>query len=224
MADAEQPPSARRRRTRERGQGQREKRVNVRLSDAEHGVLETAATRHGQTLAGYVSAAALAAARDELPVDAREACFRLFAMQADLRRLRAAHGIDSSELAGALFAMHEALEEAAEEFINLSRRARGQRARPATLRVSRAPAAPPATTAAVPQQPAAAIAPATSTPDTARAWMTQLDTLARQLEDDSTTVAAQHWNHHRLYDALVRAVVALGHAHPGGLDRLAPRR
>ncbi|MFI7461291.1 hypothetical protein [Nonomuraea sp. NPDC049646] len=43
-------------------QGQRVKRVNLRLSDAEHGVLEKAAPRYRQTLAGYVSAAALAAA------------------------------------------------------------------------------------------------------------------------------------------------------------------
>lgn len=224
MADAEQPLPARRRRTRERGQGQREKRVNLRLSEAEHAVLESAATRHRQTLAGYVSAAALAAARDELPSDAREACFRLFAMQADLARLRTASGIDSGELAATLFAMREALEEAAEEFINLSRRARGQRARRTMLRVPRAPAAPPATTAAVPGQPAAAVAPATSTPDTARAWVTQLDKLARQLEDGSTTLAAQHWHHRRVYDALVRAVVALGRAHPGGLDELTKKR
>jgi hypothetical protein len=52
VSDVDQPPPARRRRTRQRGQGQRVNRVNLRLSDAEHGTLETAATRHRQTLAG----------------------------------------------------------------------------------------------------------------------------------------------------------------------------
>lgn len=147
MSDAEQPPPKPRRRPRERGRGQRGKRVNLRLSDAEHDALEKAAALHGTTLAGYVSADALSAARDELPPDAREAMIRLFAMQ---RRVKLGAGS------------------------------------------SAAPRPPP----------------------TAREWTDQLAELARQLEDAGTTLALQHRNHRRLYDALVYAVAALGHAHP----------
>ncbi|MFI7709047.1 hypothetical protein [Nonomuraea sp. NPDC049480] len=157
----------------------------------------------------------LAAARDELPVDAREAAVRLFAMQRRVVALRTAHeeatGADSGELAAAIYDMREDLEETIEEFINISRRARGQRARWTPTRFHRAPAPP---------QPAPSAA--SRLPSTAREWTEQLAELARQLEDSGTTLALQHWNHRRLYDALVNAVVAIGHAHPGGLDRLQP--
>ncbi|MEO3892189.1 DUF1778 domain-containing protein [Nonomuraea sp. B5E05] len=217
MTDAEKPLPKPRRRTREHGQGQRGRRVNLRLSDAEHAALEKAAALDGTTLAGYVSAAALSAARDEMPPDAREAMVRLFAIQRQVLALRTAHeeagGSDSGELAAAIYDMREDLEETIEEFINISRRARGQRARWTPTRFHRAPAPP---------QPAPSAAP--RLPLTAREWTEQLAELARQLEDDGTTLALQHWNHRRLYDALVNAVVALGHAHPGGLDRIQPRR
>ncbi|MEV0201633.1 DUF1778 domain-containing protein [Nonomuraea sp. NPDC050691] len=216
MSDAEQPPKPRRR-TRERGQGQRGKRVNLRLSDAEHDVLEKAAALHRTTLAGYASTAALSAARDELPPVAREAMIRLLAMQRRVVALRTAHeeagGTDSGELADSINAMRQALEETIEEFINISRKARGQRARWTPTRFHRTPAPP---------QPAPSAAP--RLPSTAREWIEQLAELTRQLEDSGTTLASPHWNHRRLYDALVYAVVALGHAHPGGLDRLQPRR
>ncbi|MEU5862776.1 DUF1778 domain-containing protein [Nonomuraea sp. NPDC047529] len=87
MTEASQPRPSRGRRTRERGQGQRAKRANLRLSEAEHAALEAAATRCRQTLAGYVTDAALTAARSELPIDAQEACGRLFGMEAALARL-----------------------------------------------------------------------------------------------------------------------------------------
>ncbi|WP_326641032.1 hypothetical protein OIE67_16075 [Nonomuraea fuscirosea] len=207
MADAEQLPPARRRRTRERGQGQRVKRVNLRLSEAEHGVLEKAATRYRQTMAGYVSAAALAAARDELPADAREACIELVGMQADLARLRDAHGIDSGELSDTLFAMREAMEEAAAEFINVARRARGQRALRSFLRPRPAPAA-------APQQQEA---PVPRLPATAEEWRKQLAELARELEAGGQ-LADRHWEFGRLYGAVLDVVVALGNSYPGGID------
>jgi len=49
-------------RRRPRGQGQRQVRVDLRLSEAEAGVLRTGAARSGMTLAGYAAAAALASA------------------------------------------------------------------------------------------------------------------------------------------------------------------
>jgi hypothetical protein len=171
-----------------------------------------------------VSAAALAAARDELPPDAGEACVRLFGMQADLKHLRAAHGIAWGALADAVYAMRVALEETVEEFINLSRKARGRRA----LRTRPpAPAPTPVPAPAAPQQPAAAVAPATSTtstPATVRDWVTQLDELTRQLDDDGATVAHQQWHHRHLYNALDRAIAALDRAHPGGIKELLRRR
>ncbi|MEV0143508.1 MULTISPECIES: hypothetical protein [unclassified Nonomuraea] len=45
--------------------------------------------------------------------------------------------------------------------------------------------------------------------------------LTRQLDDDE--IGRQHWNHARLYRALTDAIIALGHSHPGGLDRLLDR-
>ncbi|MEQ4725010.1 DUF1778 domain-containing protein [Nonomuraea sp. B19D2] len=213
MTDTEQLPPARRRRPRERGQGQRGKRVNLRLSDAEHDALEAAAARHGQSLAGYVGAAALSAARDELPADAREAVVRVFAMQRDVVRLyKALKETQPGELADAVLSMRQTLEEAAEGFANLSRKARGMRAIRSRPRVPR-----PVPEAAEPAPPV----PQTSA--TAREWTAQLAELARQLEAGGK-LTNEHWHHRHLYDALMNAFVALGHAHPGGIERLQPRR
>ncbi|MFC7593674.1 hypothetical protein ACFQYP_65625 [Nonomuraea antimicrobica] len=38
------------------------------------------------------------------------------------------------------------------------------------------------------------------------------------------TPAGEYWYHERLYGALITVVMELGKAHPGGLDRLQPRR
>jgi hypothetical protein len=46
------------------------------------------------------------------------------------------------------------------------------------------------------------------------------DKLAGQLADKDSTVTGQISYHRRLSDALVRAVEALGKAHPGSLDEL----
>ncbi|RVX39141.1 hypothetical protein EDD27_1487 [Nonomuraea polychroma] len=213
MMDAEPSPPARRRRPRERGQGQRGKRVNLRLSDPEHATLEAVAARHGTTLAGYVSAAALSAAREEMPPDLREMMVRLFAMQHDVVALRTAPDRQPDDVDQAILAMREALENTIEEVINLSRKARGMRALRTLSRLQPAPATP---------QPAATAVP--RPPWNAREWIEQLAELVRQLEDGGTTLAFQHWNHRRLYDALINAVVALGHAHPGGLDELTGKR
>ncbi len=70
--------------------------------------------------------------------------------------------------------------------------------------------------------PVAGIAtPATpNAPTNARGWQDLLGQLGAQLADERSPVAREHWQHRRLYGELVRAVTALGHAHPGGLDRL----
>jgi hypothetical protein len=47
--------SATLRRPRERGQGHREVRVNLRVSAAEHAELASAAVRNGLTVAGYAA-------------------------------------------------------------------------------------------------------------------------------------------------------------------------
>ncbi|MBT2225663.1 DUF1778 domain-containing protein [Nonomuraea sp. NEAU-A123] len=197
MTDDEEPPSTRRRRPRERGQGQRRNRVNLRLSDAEHDALETAAAQSGTTLANYVSAAALSAARDELPPDAREAMIRLFAMQRAVVNLCTEQDSSYDWRISRLYAM---CEETIEEFINISRRARGTRARWTPSRIQRANAAP-------------------RLPSTAGEWTDQLAKFVRQLEDGGP-LAQEHWNHGYLYSALTDAVIALGKANPGGLNRL----
>ncbi|RVX39138.1 hypothetical protein EDD27_1484 [Nonomuraea polychroma] len=144
-----------------------------------------------------------AAARDELPVDAREAAVRLFAMQRVIR-LRLEHNGEPAEPTDAVLAMRKALEAAVEEFINLSRKARGMRA---PYQAARPPTLEPGTGAG-PQLPG-----------TAREWTAHLAEFTHQLEADGK-LAYEHWHHRRLYDALVHAVAALGQAHPGGLDRL----
>lgn len=85
-----------------------------------------------------MSAAALLAARDELPPDPHEAMVAPFGMQADLRRLRDVHGIDSGAPDDALYAMREALEEAIVHQLLLS----GPRWTPARFQL--APPPPPA--------------------------------------------------------------------------------
>lgn len=103
-----------------------------------------------RSLAGYITAAALSAARNELPADAREAVIRLFALERKVNRLydalqaHPAHeGQDLSEYRAQARAAWNALEQAAEEFINLSRKARGRRARRRTGPRTRQPATSP---------------------------------------------------------------------------------
>jgi hypothetical protein len=55
---------------------------------------------------------------------------------------------------------------------------------------------------------------------TARQWLELLGVLADQLEDCTTPLAREHWQHARLLGALQRAADALGAAHPGGLGRI----
>jgi hypothetical protein len=56
-----------------------------------------------------------------------------------------------------------------------------------------------------------------SAPTDARGWVTLLTELAGQLADSNSVVAAQHFNHARIAQALQRAWDALDAAHPGGL-------
>ncbi|MEU6721562.1 hypothetical protein ABZ897_59850 [Nonomuraea sp. NPDC046802] len=60
-------------------------------------------------------------------------------------------------------------------------------------------------------------------PSTARGWAEHLAVLTEQLRADGT-LAPRHWEHRRLYHALTEALVALGEAHPGGLNELTVRR
>lgn len=55
---------------------------------------------------------------------------------------------------------------------------------------------------------------------TARQWLELLGALTDQLEDSTTPLAREHWQHARLLGALQRAAAALGAAHPGGLARI----
>lgn len=73
-----------------------------------------------------------------------------------------------------------------------------------------------------PAAPSASAA-ATQPPATAREWQRLLGVLSEQLGDEQHTTTREHWQHRRLYNALVRAMAGLGHAHPGGLDHLATR-
>lgn len=57
-------------------------------------------------------------------------------------------------------------------------------------------------------------------PTDARGWVALLGQLEQQLLDERSPIAGAHWNHRKVFDALVRASTALGRAHPGGLDRL----
>lgn len=66
-------------------------------------------------------------------------------------------------------------------------------------------------------------AAASRPPSTAREWERLLHALAEQLADEGHQIAREHWHHRRLYNALVRAMTGLGHAHPGGLDQLGKR-
>lgn len=51
-------------------------------------------------------------------------------------------------------------------------------------------------------------------------WLYMLARLREQLEDDRGKLAHEHWKHRALFDGIVLASTALGHAHPGGLDAL----
>lgn len=54
---------------------------------------------------------------------------------------------------------------------------------------------------------------------TSREWVDLLDVLAEQLNEPTSTVAAQHWQHRRVEAALTAVWQALDAAHPGGLAR-----
>jgi hypothetical protein len=71
--------------------------------------------------------------------------------------------------------------------------------------------------------PATSVPPAPEVPTDARGWVALLGQLERQLLDDGSPIAGAHWNHRKLFDAVVRVSTALGRAHPGGLDRLSNR-
>ncbi|MEV3986906.1 hypothetical protein [Nonomuraea sp. NPDC049758] len=60
-------------------------------------------------------------------------------------------------------------------------------------------------------------------PATAQDWVKHLAALTDQLRAGGS-LAPQHWHHNKLYNALMKALMAVGEAHPGGLDRLAGRR
>lgn len=60
-------------------------------------------------------------------------------------------------------------------------------------------------------------------PTTGRHWVEMLEHLAEQLQDPGHVTAKNHWDHPKLYDALVHAMAALGRAHPGGLDQLSSK-
>ncbi|MEV8480362.1 hypothetical protein [Streptomyces sp. NPDC051173] len=61
-------------------------------------------------------------------------------------------------------------------------------------------------------------------PTDPRGWNAMLDELAQQLRRPASITSARHWDHRSIYEHLVRAMAALGEAHPGGLDRLSARR
>lgn len=85
-------------------------------------------------------------------------------------------------------------------------------------RTEQRPAPPPP-----PARPAPPSSPPAS-PANGREWIRALDQFVEQLGDERHPMAREHWHHRRVYDAMVRAVAALGQAHPGGLDRLTGRR
>lgn len=51
-------------------------------------------------------------------------------------------------------------------------------------------------------------------------WLQLLGALADQLDDVTTALAREHWQHAKLFAALQRASTALDAAHPGGLGRV----
>jgi hypothetical protein len=56
-------------------------------------------------------------------------------------------------------------------------------------------------------------------PTTPREWVDLLQVLAEQLDEPTSALAAQHWQHRRVEAALMAAWQALDVAHPGGLAR-----
>jgi len=60
----------------------------------------------------------------------------------------------------------------------------------------------------------AAAAAAPSVPATGRDWVLQLARLTDQLVDQAHPLAREHWQHERLYTALMTALTALDEAHP----------
>ncbi len=62
--------------------------------------------------------------------------------------------------------------------------------------------------------------PATAAATEARGWVRVLGHLSAQLAQPATPLAREHWQHRRLYRALIEALDHLDAAHPGGLDQL----
>jgi hypothetical protein len=72
----------------------------------------------------------------------------------------------------------------------------------------------------VPAEPAGA----DEVPVRSRGWVQLLTQLVAQLDDPSSPVVREHWQHLRLFDALAAALAAVDRAHPGGLNELEGRR
>jgi hypothetical protein len=53
-----------------------------------------------------------------------------------------------------------------------------------------------------------------------RDWLMLLGVLAEQLEDSTTALTREHWQHVKIFAALRRVAAALDAAHPGGLGRV----
>ena len=82
----------------------------------------------------------------------------------------------------------------------------------------------PAELSPAPTPPLAGAAGADGVPVRSRGWVQLLAELVAQLDDPSSPVAREHWDHLRLFDALAEALAAMDRAHPGGLDGLEGRR
>ncbi|MET8145650.1 hypothetical protein ABZU32_35565 [Sphaerisporangium sp. NPDC005288] len=127
------------RRARDRDEGHRTARVNLRLSAGEYA--EIAAAAENLTMAAFVADAALSAAREEFPPDTRAAVHRLFRMEhrlhAFVNMLKELAKVDGGEQLRAKVAEISArarqswnlLDETVTEFWAISQNARGRRTR-----------------------------------------------------------------------------------------------
>jgi uncharacterized protein (DUF1778 family) len=98
---------------------------NLRLSPEELAELAEAAERSGITVTGYAARAALSAARQEMPPDAREFAVQLFAVRREVarvgvnlnqiaRRLNGQQAVPPATVEAALRAARQALEQVGE--------------------------------------------------------------------------------------------------------------
>ncbi|MBG0819077.1 hypothetical protein [Planomonospora sp. ID82291] len=227
--------------------GQRTRRVNLRLSEDEHAELQAAADAHRLTLAGYAASAALTLARDQLPPDMGVQLSRLFVLHTRFSLLASDVGkllqhAETGEPIASAAAVEQTIEavrllmdDAEEELVDYVRLLRSERHRRA-LRLRRerrarqkTPAtAPPDAPQEDPHEPGTAGTPArravtapaepAAVPATARAWLTALDAFGGQVR--AGELGRQHWHHAKLYNALIGALVDLGAAYPGGLEHL----